>query len=129
MNRTLYPSHNYGSGRVYADFTFTAPGAGTSVTLSGIDGADIVASIAHTGGTNKLTVTLKDAFNKALAIEANVVGTAGAWASVGGITNEGTSSGLVFDIYTWVAAGTASNDNAAQIMVALALRNGNWGVK
>lgn len=126
---TLYPAHSYGTAREYAEFTFTAPGAGTSVAASAIDGCDLVASIAHVGGTNKLTVTLKKPFNKVVYVDAVVLGTAGAWASCGGVTNEGTSSAITFDIYTWVAAGTASNDNAATIMVSLAVRNGNWGTK
>lgn len=128
-NRTFYPSQSYGSGRVYCEFQFTAPGAGTSVAASAIDGSDAVASIAHVGGTNTLTVTLKDPFNKLIAASAEMVGTTGRYAQIGGITNEGTNSGLSFTITTFVAAGTAANDPTDVIHVFLALRNGNWGVK
>ncbi len=130
-NRTYYPKRSYGTARVDCEFTFTAPGAGTSVTVAtAVDGADVVASITHVGGSNLLTVTLKDSFNKVINASANVIQTNGARATIGGITNEGgTTSGLSFGIYTWVAAGTALNDCADRITVSLSLRNGNWGTK
>ncbi len=124
------PPRSYGAAREYLEFVFTAPGAGTSVTVStGVDGCSEVASITHVGGTNKLTVTLLRSTNKVVDASANVVGTAGARATVGGILNEATSSPLVFDIYTWVAAGTASNDPTAPISVKLALRGRSIGMK
>lgn len=119
-----------GSGRVYAEFTFTAPGAGTSVALTGIDGADVVASISHTGGTNVLGVTLNKKYNKVIDASASVIATDGKRATIGSIANEGSASlAPTFNIYTWVAAGTASNDNADRITVKLALRYGYQGVK
>lgn len=132
-NRTFYPSQSYGSSRVYAEFQFIGPGAGTSVASANIDGADIVASIAHVGGTNKFTITLKDAFNKVIAHSADLVestaGGAGNYASIGNFTNQGTNTPLSFNVYTWNAAGTAKNDPTDTIVVQLALRSGNWGVK
>lgn len=128
-NRTFYQPRSYGSGRVYGEFLFTAPGAGTSVAQSAIDGGDIVASITHVGGTNLVTVTLKDTFNKVIHLDAQVLGTIGGRATCSQPTNEGTANPISFGIYTWVAAGTAANDSASVIQVSLALRNGNWGVK
>ena len=131
-NRTLYPAQNYGSSRVYAEIRFTAPGAGTSVPASSVDGANIVASIAHVAGTNKLTITLKDTFRRAIYANANVLEGAvgdGQWASVGNVANEGTATPIAFDVYTWSAAGAAANDSARTIVVALAFKNGSWGVQ
>lgn len=129
MNRNLYPYRKYGSGRVDCEFQFPLPGAATSVAVTSVDGADVVASIAHVAGTNLVTVTLKDAFNKVIHASASIIGTAGARATIGGITNEGTANGLTFGIYTWVAAGTVSNDATGVVTVQLCLRNGNWGQK
>ncbi|AKU97005.1 hypothetical protein AKJ09_03669 [Labilithrix luteola] len=132
-NRTFYKAESYGTSRVYAEFRFVAPGAGTSVATANIDGADLVASIAHVAGTNKFTVTLKDAFNKVIAHSTDVVestaGGAGNYASAGNFANEGTSAPIAFNIFTWNAAGTPRNDATDTIAVTLAFRNGNWGVK
>ena len=125
-----YPNRSHGSGRSYAEFTFTAPGSGTSVAVANIDGSDVVASITHVGGTNVLAVTLSKRFNKIVAAEASVIATDGKRATIGSIANEGHASNApTFNIYTWVAAGTANNDNADRITVRLALRSGYQGVK
>lgn len=125
-----YPSRNLGSSRVAAEFTFTAPGSGTSVAVSGVDGADVVASIAHTAGTNIITVTLNKKYKKIIAADAQLVSTTGNWSNVGSISNEGSATTAPsFTIYTWVAAGTVSNDNADRVMVRLSLKYGYQGVK
>lgn len=125
-----FGARSLGSGRVYAEFTFTAPGAGTSVALTGIDGSDIVASISHTGGTAILGVTLNKKYNKIVDAQASVIATDGKRATIGSIANEGSASlAPTFNIYTWTAAGAASNDNADRITVRLALRAGYQGVK
>lgn len=132
-NRTFYPSQSYGTSRVYAEFKFVGPGAGTSVAAANIDGCDLVASIAHVGGTNKFTITLKDPFNKVISHSADIVestaGGAGNYATAGNFTNEGTATPLVFNVYAFTAAGAARNDPADTFVVSLALRNGSWGTK
>lgn len=135
-NRTFYPSQSYGTGRVYAEFRFTAPGASTSVATTGssstLDGCDIVSSIAHVAGTNVLTVTLKDAFPKVIDVQANIRDDAGngAYATTGTITNEGTGSPITFKIQTFNAAGTALNDPTLVIACTLSLKNtSGWGTK
>lgn len=131
MNKGNYGVRNHGSARSYAEFTFTAPGAGTSVTVStGVDGCNIVASIAHVAGTNTLTVTLTDQFNKVMHASASILEATGKRATCGAPSNEGSATLPVsFIVYTWVAAGTVDNDNADRITVQLALRNGSQGVK
>jgi len=125
-----YNSRNLGGSRVYAEFTFTAPGTGTSVALTGIDGADVVASISHTPGGNTLGVTLNKKYNKIISAEASVVALDGKRATIGSIANEGSATlAPTFNIHTWVAAGTSNIDNADRIMVRLALRYGHQGVK
>lgn len=134
-NRTMYPAQSYGSSRVYAEFVFTAPGAATSVVVTGassvLTGADIVASIAHVAGTNVLTVTLKDTFNKIVDAQANVRDDAGAgtWCSIGTITNEGTATPSTFKIQYFDNLGAAANNSVLVTSVTLVLRNGNWGTK
>lgn len=131
-DRGFYPSKSYGSGLVTANFRFTMPGSGTSVTVSGttVFGADIVATIAHVAGTQVATVTLKDKFSKVLYGAVTLIGTTGKRATIGAISNEGSSTAAPsFTIYTWAADGTADNDNASDCMVSLALRNGSWGVQ
>jgi hypothetical protein len=130
-NRTFYPSNSYGSSRVYCEFTFTAPGAGTSVLLSNVDGADAVASITHVAGTNVCTVTLKDTFFKVISHSCDVRDNTpnGAYCTMGTFTNEGTKTPPSFNINFYSAAGVALNDSVAQVVVTLALKNANWGVK
>lgn len=132
-NRTFYPAQTYGSSRVYAEMRIVLAGAATSVALTSVDGADLIASIAHVAGSNKWTVTCKDAFNKVVACSCDlleaVAGGSGDYASIGNFTNEGTASALTFAIYSWNAAGTAQNDSTKTVVISLALRNGNWGVK
>ena len=130
MQRTLYPSQSYGSGRVYLEFQFQANGA-SQPALSTVDGADAVASLNRTGA-GVIVVTLKDSFNKVIYAGADIDDTLndGAYATVSNVTNEGTSSALTFTIRTRNAAGTAADMAAARkIGVVLILRNGNWGTK
>ena len=110
-NRTFYPSFSYGLGRVYLEFGFVCNGA-SNPSLSTVFGSSIaIASLAHTGGSQIITVGLTDAFPKVVAISADVTSaTPGDWASIGTISNEGTTTPITFQIYYWVAAGTVKND-------------------
>lgn len=132
-NRTFYKPESYGSSRVYAEVRILLAGAATSVPLANVDGCDLIASIAHVGGTNKWVVTCKDSFNKVVAHAADLVesvaGGSGDYATAGNVTNEGTAAPITFAIYTWNAAGTAQNDCVKTAVLTLAFRNGNWGVK
>jgi hypothetical protein len=124
-NRTAYIPRAHGHRREYIDFSFTAPGAGTSVVIATqLDGCDSVLSIAHVAATNLLTVTLKDAYHRLVDASASVVGVTGDRAQIGTITNEASSLPLAFQITTWSGAGVAVNDSAARITVSLAVRNG-----
>ncbi len=128
-NRTFYPSQSYGSSRVYAEFLFDTNNTSTPLT-STLDGGDVVASFNRTG-VGVIVVTLKDAFNKVIALDASLDDTAndGAYATVGNVTNEGTSTPIVFTIRTRAATGTLTDYAARRVRVAIAFRNGNWGVK
>lgn len=128
-NRTLYPSQSYGSGRVYAEFCFDTNNT-SSPLMTSVDGADIVANLNRTGA-GVIVVTLKDSFNKVIALDASLDDSAddGAFATVGTVTNEGTSSPITFTIRTRVVAGTKTDFTGRRVRVSMALRNGNWGVK
>jgi hypothetical protein len=135
-NRTFYPSQNYGIGRVYCEFKFNPQGSATSVPLSAVSGADVVASITHVAGGNKFTITLKDAFNDVIAQSGDIVetsGGAGSYATVGNFQNLGTKNPVVFDVRTWVASGSALNDpaNTVTVSVVLVFKNtyGGTGIK
>ncbi len=128
-NRTFYPAFSYGSGRVYAEFCFDTNNTATPL-LTTVDGADIVASFNRTG-VGVIVVTLKDPFNKVLALDASLDDTAndGAYATVGNVTNEGTATPIAFTVRTRAASGTLTDYAARRVRVAVAFRNGNWGVK
>lgn len=128
-NRTWYPSQSYGSGRVYAEFCFDTNNTNNPL-ITTVDGANIVASFNRTGA-GVIVVTLKDPFNKVIALDASLDDTAndGAYATVGNVTNEGTANPIVFTIRTRAAAGTLTDYAARRVRVAVAFRNGSWGVQ
>lgn len=130
-NRTLYPNQAFGSSRIYMDFGFLTNNT-ASPNLSSLKGVglDAVASLSRTG-VGVIVVTLKDSFSQCVKFDATLDDTAndGAYATIGNMTNEGTSSGLQFTIRTRSAAGTLTDYAARYCAVTLALRNGNWGVR
>lgn len=128
-NRTFYPAFSYGSSRVYCEFLFDTNNTSSPLT-STFDGSDSVASISRSG-VGVLLVTMKDSFNKVIALDASLDDSAndGAYATVGTVTNEGTSSPITFTIRTRAATGTLTDYAARRVRVAIAFRNGNWGVK
>ena len=128
-NRTFYPSFSYGSGRVFCDFAFNTNNTSSPLTSTLVgSGVDVISSLSRSG-VGVIVVTLKDAFVKCIRASAELDDTAndGAYASVGTITNEGTSAGLTFTIRTRVAAGTLTDFTARKCGVSLVLKNGNWG--
>ena len=129
-NRTFYPAMSYGIGRVYMDGRFTCNGASAPLTSS-IDGSDGINSFAHTGGTNVITSTFKDAFYKVISASWEFVKTsaAGQYVVTNAITNEGTSTPLAISIAMFNAVGTALNDAAStnDIGFSLALKNSYGG--
>lgn len=123
-NRSWYPNYSYGLGRVYLEFGFTAGGA-SAPALSSVFGADCVLSFAHTGGTQIITVNLKDNFNKVCYASADSEGggASGDWATVDTISNEASATPISFTIKTWQAAGSARNDQTGRVRCCLAFRN------
>lgn len=125
-DRTFYPAQSFGISRVYLEFQYTAPGASTSATVSAGSPQGAIASIAHVGGTNICTVTLADKFNAVVAHSVDVRDDTpnGAYASLGTVSNEGSSSAAIsFKVAYWTAGGSASNDSTLVTCVQLALRN------
>lgn len=126
MNRLL--SRKYTAGIREADvvFKFTAPGSSTSATLP-TSPTNYVASIAHVGGTNVLTVTMVDAVQEVDFLSAEIRDNTpdGRYATVGTVSNEGTSTPVSFKIATYTAGGSAANDSADVIMVKMVIRDGS----
>lgn len=128
-NRTFYPSLSYGSSRVYGEFCFDTNNTSSPLTTT-FDGSDLIASITRSG-VGVLVVVLKDTFNKVVALDASLDDSAndGAYATVGTVINEGTSTPIGFTIRLRAATGTLTDYAARRVRVACAFRNGNWGVK
>jgi hypothetical protein len=122
-NRSFYPSFSYGFGRVYADFQFQTNGASPPLSAT-FDGADIIASIAYSA-VGTLIITLKDNFNKVVSIMADLDDTVndGAYASIGSVTNEGTSTPIVFTLFTRSAGGTKTDYSGRTVRITAAFRN------
>lgn len=128
-NRTFYPCHSYGSGRVYLEFGFNTNNTSSPLTSTLVgSGVDVISSLSRSG-VGVIVVTLKDPFVKCIRASADLDDTAndGAYASVGSITNEGTSTGLSFTVRTRAAAGTLTDYTARKLSIGLVLKNGNWG--
>jgi hypothetical protein len=140
-DRTRYPSVSGGSvGREYVELKIKLGGAGTPTVLAGASYLDKSTPTAHTGGTNVVTVTMRDAWLELVAHACDVRDDVpnGAYATIGTIANEaGQASGgvvgitgtpgkpLTFKIATWTAGGGASNDSTLIVVITLALRNSN----
>jgi hypothetical protein len=125
-NRNFYPSASSGApNRVYLEFELL--GAGASAMTLGTDAAPWVASVSRSG-TGVFVVTMKDAWSKVVFKAADIDDTAndGAYATIGNVTNEGTTSALVFTLRVRAAAGTAADPAAARkVGISLTLRNGS----
>jgi hypothetical protein len=127
-NRAKYTAQSFGIGREYMEFQLKLNGASAPTVL---EGNEVVASATHTGGTNVITVTLKDSFPKVVAHAVDVRDDAGngSYATIGSITGEASATvptaPISFKIQTFVAGGTASNDSTLVVVITLALRNSN----
>ena len=127
-----FPSIGYGFGRIYGEFCFQANNTSTPLlsTVQG-DAGQLVASFNRTAA-GVIVVTLIQPYHKLVAAAADVDDTAddGAYATVGTITNEGTSTPLTFTIRTRVAAGTKADMAAGRkISVFLAFQNEAAGLR
>lgn len=128
-NRTWYPVRTYGMATVGAPFQFTAGGTLAPVAPGGVLGGDVVASFAHVGGSNVITVTVKDPFNLLTWAKAEPRDDAavGAFCTCGSFTNEGTSNQITFNInfFSFTAGGTLQpvNDPTSVVGVLLMARN------
>jgi hypothetical protein len=128
-NRNAYPSQNGGLGRFYLDFQFLLNGAASPTGTNGLGTVDgcspaFFASIVRTG-TGVLVVTMADGWNKLVSCTGDVDDTPndGAYATIGNVTNEGTSTPLQFTVRTRAAGGALTDYSARICKVMLALRN------
>jgi hypothetical protein len=127
-NRNKYPAQSYGIGREYIEFQLKLGGA-SAPTI--VEGAEIVGTMTHSGGTNVIVVNLKDAFPKVVAHACDVRDDAGngAYATIGSFTNESSTTvpptPIQFKIQTFNSGGSALNDSTLVVVVTLAVRNSN----
>ena len=123
-NRAKYPAQSYGIGREYAEVQIQMNGASAPTVL---EGKEFVKSVAHTGGTNTMTVVLQDAFPKVVAHAVDIRDDAGngAYATLGSFTNESsaTSAAVQFTANFFTAGGAVSNNPTVVCVITLAIRN------
>jgi hypothetical protein len=132
-DRTFYPSQTYGFGRVYLEFQFQSnntsnptlvfAGQSGTQTVFGV-GGDVISTITY-AATGVLTVQLqpRDHYNKVIYKSAEIDDSAatndGAYATVGDVTNEGTTSGISFKIRCRAETGTPTAMAAGRVIQAL----------
>jgi hypothetical protein len=127
-NRAKYPSQSYGIGRVYMECQIKLNGAAVPTVLEGFEA---IASVAHVGGTNVVTVTLKDSFPKLVAgaVDCRDDAGNGQYVTHGSVTGEGSSTvptaPLAFKVQTFNASGSVQNDSTLVVTFALAIRDSN----
>jgi hypothetical protein len=127
-NRTKYPSQSGGSvGREYFEIKLKLNGAATPTVLRGAGFLSASTPATHTGGTNVVTITLRDGFPEVVVHSVDLRDDAanGAYCTAGTFANEGSGQNvpITFNINTFSASGAVSNDDTHVIVVALALRN------
>lgn len=125
-NRTYYPSSSSGLNRVFMEFELLGAGA-AALTIPSTGGGLPHVALVTRSGVGVYVVTLKDAWNKCISKGVDLDDTLndGGYATIGGLTNEGTATALSFTIYTRAAAGTAAEAALnRRIAVKLTLRNG-----
>lgn len=126
-NRTLNPNvQTYGGPNVvYAEFELLGGGAGNPLTLS--TDAKLIVNTVTRSSAGVYVVTLKDAYTKLVykSIDLDDTLNDGGYATCGSVTNEGTSTPIVFTIYTRAAAGTVADAALnRRVSVSLRFRNG-----
>jgi hypothetical protein len=132
MDRNLQHDTNYGFGLVRVNFSFTVNGT-SAVATSSIRGVDpgVIASITYSA-TGKHIIVLSDKFRyvvaKSAALE-DIASPDGAYATIGPVTNEGSSSiGPTFTVAQFDAAGVLTAHSARRMSVSLVLKNSTVGV-
>lgn len=138
MDRTLkgIAAQNYGNARVYLEFLFqtnntsspllsTVVGCTAGTAGAGQAPPPVIASLTRTGvGVIDVQLSNADTFNKVVFVSADLDDAgAGDYATVGGVTNEGTTTGIKFTIRTRVAAGTLTDFTGRTIRVSFCGRN------
>lgn len=131
-DRNLDSGHNFAKGMVYLDFSFLTNNTSNPLTSTFRGGADAVASVVYSA-VGILIVTLKDKWRYVAAKTADLEdlnsSDDGAYASVGAVQNEGSSTTAPsFKIYTRAAAGTKTDFTNRRVTISLALKNSTVGV-
>jgi hypothetical protein len=116
-------------GREYFELKLKLNGASAPTVLSGAGFLATSGAVAHTGGTNVVTVKMRDPWLEAIYIAAEPRDDSanGSYCTVGSITNENSQTApatpLQFNVMTWNAGGTALNNSTLVIGIVLCLRN------
>lgn len=134
--RNLENGTNYGKGVVWLEFSFATNGAsnpvitGASSTLRGAVGGGVdIVSITY-AATGKYTIVTKDPYRYVQAKSCDLEDIAspdGAYASIGAVSGEGSTSGLTVQVATFNAGGTLTQYTTRRISVFLALKNSTVG--
>ena len=129
-NRAQYPSTSGGSiGRMYVELKLKLNGAGTPTVLAGNSFLSLTAPPVHVGGSNVVTITMRDTWPEVIYAGSDPRDDApnGAYATIGTITNEASTTQLpiTFKLNTWTAGGAVSNDSTLTVGIVLVIRASN----
>lgn len=127
-DREYYPDGGtLGHKRVRVNFSFNTNGTGNPNTSLTFGASDFVSTINITNaGEYTVTCSSRDFYNRVLGAKAQVEDTAtgaGTSAEIGSFTNEGTSSPLVFKVFTYNSSKALANLTNTRVFVELVLRN------
>lgn len=129
-NRTNYPSQSGGQiGQVEAKFKLKLNGASAPTVLAGNSYLSPTSPPTHAGGTNIVSVTMRDPWLEVVghAVDVRDDTPNGAYATLGTFANESSTtvppSPITFKLNTWTAGGAAANDSSLVVTVTITLRN------
>jgi len=136
-DRNLDSGRNFAKGVVYLDFSFLTNGASnpTAASMRGAvmatTGGGEIASIVY-AATGKYTVTLRDKYRYLITKYCDLEDIStpdGAYASIGNVTNEGSSTTPPsFVVATWSGGAVATQYTGRRLSVSLVLKNSTVGV-
>lgn len=132
-DRNLDHGFNFAKGLVYIDFSYAANNTSNPLTSTWRGAADAIASVTRSGVGIHL-VTLKDKWRyvvaKTVDLEDLNASDDGAYATVGAVQNEGSSTTAPsFNVYTRAAAGTKTDyASPRRVSIQMVLKNSTVGV-
>jgi len=121
------PLATMGRNRIQVNFSFYTNGTSNPNTRLFQGNADFVSTILQVGtGAYQVTASARDFYNLVVGAKATMEDSGAGTqqeATIGGFQNEGTSSPLKFNVYTYAYPNNVSNITNTRVWVELILRN------